>query len=134
LPVDDHDPETYPAIFNMLLGIPEPLIENPEEQMHHSSWRRLLSEMDSMLLAGRHVFLHCDHGGHRSASIVVLYLASRGNVPFEAAWNYVHAMRPGIKPLVADRALGATGAPSALNVKPRETLMTTTFYKMYMGT
>ncbi len=55
--------------------------------------KSIFNKIDEKLEAGETVFLHCNQGEHRSATIMVLYIASRAGITFEEAYAFVADQR-----------------------------------------
>ena len=95
----DHQiPESYTGIEHEAFFINE---GTEAEYIHSLTNKRLtqiFKKMDEQIINGESVFLHCNNGEHRSATVLVLYLASRGQCSFEDAWHCVMNFRPIIKP------------------------------------
>lgn len=70
-----------------------------EPMLQSSRLKGIFQKMDAALNANQTVFLHCNQGEHRSATILVLYLASRAlcSFEFEEVHKFIRAKRD-IKP------------------------------------
>lgn len=100
-PISENDEKIFPNIFWALLGNTNAHIS---EAVGVTPFHELFSMMDSVFASGNDVFLHCNQGEHRSASVAVLYAMSRAEVPYECAWMHIQRYRRIIKTLVAKRA------------------------------
>ena len=112
-PVSENDEINHPNVYKALLG-------NNDTNLTYDAgvtpFHELFNLIDDTLIDGKNVFIHCNQGEHRSASIIVLYIQFRTQSTFKNAWKYVQQYRTIIKP--------------THEIDNRQTLMTT-FSRLY---
>lgn len=82
-------PKFEPAIFYDLL------------QYHIDLIKKVFCDMDDALNEGKNIFIHCNAGEHRSASLLITYLCSRSGIIFDNVWSFINHHRE-IKPYIED--------------------------------
>ena len=63
--------------------------------------KNVFCDMDEALNKGKNIYIHCNVGEHRSASLLVTYLCSRSGITFGDVWSFINHHRE-IKPYIED--------------------------------
>ena len=95
-PVNEHDDANHHKIYSALLNKEDKT--TLEYKNGVTPFNEIFKLIDDTLLGGENVYIHCNQGEHRSASLIVLYIQSRTQSTFENAWKYVQQYRTIIKP------------------------------------
>lgn len=89
LPIVEED-VSYDQVFPLDKPLPQQLL-------------KIFQAFDRAIISNQKTLIHCRQGEHRSATILIIYLAIRFSVTFEESWNFVHSKRPALKPFTDKR-------------------------------
>ena len=95
-PVDENDDANHHKIYSALLNKEDNTTLSYQKGV--TPFNEIFELIDNTLIGGKNVYIHCNQGEHRSASIIVLYIQFRTQSTFENAWKYVQQYRTIIKP------------------------------------
>jgi len=85
------------GIKRIYLPINENTLDTSQRSLFNHVLEYLLPQITEGLKTGD-VLVHCNQGEHRSAAIVVLWVAENKKCSFREAWKIVHSKRSIIKP------------------------------------
>lgn len=95
----EHDTrKAFISSYDVKKIIPESAIFYDLLPAHIDLIKNVFCDMDDALNDGKNIFIHCNGGEHRSASLLVTYLSSRSGIAFGDVWKFINYHRSGIKP------------------------------------
>ena len=90
--INENKTDLYPKIFHALWT-------GETQTREFKVFATMFDKFDDVLKKGGDVFVHCNAGEHRSASVAVLYVQRLAKCTFAEAHKYVQQFRTIIKPV-----------------------------------
>ena len=78
-------------------------IEEWNNVFNEDSFSQIYEVIDSSILNGKKILVHCTNGQSRSVAIVIAYLMRKFGTSFVQTYNYICNLRPIIKCLFSDK-------------------------------